>query len=800
MVINVGSLGVTLGANLDPLRRGERQALDIYIRLDHRMQATEARAKSMFASVLGGVTAGLGVSKILKAADSYETLERRIASLTKATGDYAQVSGALFSISQRNGVEFSNSVEVFQRLAMSAKEIGASNAQIEKVVRAVGQLGAMGGARSSSMSAGLTQFGQSMGSGVVRADEFNSILENIPMVAMRISQGLGKSTGELRKMVNDGKLLSSTVFETLLRQSDAIDTEFSSFGRSWAQTWAAFENTGAKIAAGVDQDVNAIQKMNTVIGYVNDNSKQISDGISMVFSGLELGITMAMGNAEIQVRAVISVILKGLSMASDAISRFTDIGATFDGILANPKNQSRVPARIMEMFEGASEAAHKFHDPLDKINKSLKEMSGNADKALQGAVVGWGEQEAEIAGRIKEIYDSFGEKKEQPAIEASNKLAAGTAKIGETAKAQKPAIDGLVESLRSQRAELALIASGHEKELPLLKARLDLEKMLADAKSGGDQGAAAKIEAKRSAVEGLAKQIIDLNAQIESNEEADRLMKEASEEMRKEFDDRAEATKKAQQALADYSAELETQAAIMQAQVDGHKDLADQLTREAEIRQRLGKDVTPEQTQALEEQLRKIDELKARHEEQEKSAKNVERAYDSMADSFGSAVEKMIIDGDSWQSVLADLLKEINRLILQLMILEPLKEGLKDPKGKSGGGWLSILNGVIGAGSVFGDAKTPAPAPQATTVPTMSNSALSLIGMGASAGGGVGKIGTPQTLSDEGYDAGPARGKPSNSNAAVSEAASEFARQVGAHLRSRDGRKMLRQAMKEDED
>jgi tape measure domain-containing protein len=41
------------------------------------------------------------------------------------------------------------------------------------------------------MKNGLLQFSQAMSSGTVHAEEFNSILENMPEVANRIAGGLG---------------------------------------------------------------------------------------------------------------------------------------------------------------------------------------------------------------------------------------------------------------------------------------------------------------------------------------------------------------------------------------------------------------------------------------------------------------------------------------------------------------------------------------------------------------------------------------------------------------------------------
>ncbi len=88
------------------------------------------------------------------------------------------------------------------------------------------QLGIISGASQGAMSAGLLQFGQAMAAGVVRAEEMNSLLENIPEVANRIAKGMGMTVGQMRAAVLEGKLLSKDVFNALLKQALEIADQF----------------------------------------------------------------------------------------------------------------------------------------------------------------------------------------------------------------------------------------------------------------------------------------------------------------------------------------------------------------------------------------------------------------------------------------------------------------------------------------------------------------------------------------------------------------------------------------------
>lgn len=189
--------------------------------------------------------------RLLTEADAYNVLQQRLRTATKETGDYLQVSRELFAISQQNGTQLETTVSIYQGLARSARELGASSQDILRLTRAVQQLGVISGASQANLSAGLLQFSQAMAAGVVRAEELNSLLENIPEVATRIARGMGRSVGELRQAVLEGRVLSRDVFRTLLAQAEDIDREFDGMALSLGRATTALTNSLQRLAGAL---------------------------------------------------------------------------------------------------------------------------------------------------------------------------------------------------------------------------------------------------------------------------------------------------------------------------------------------------------------------------------------------------------------------------------------------------------------------------------------------------------------------------------------------------------------------
>lgn len=215
-----------------------------------------------------------GARKLLREADAYNVLQQRIKTATKNTGDYADVSRRLYDISQQNGTALGTSVSLFQSLARSAPELKATNDEMLTLTDAVQQLGIISGTSQSNLNAGLLQFSQGLSSGIFRAEEFNSLLENIPEVATRIARGMGLTTGELRNQIVAGKVLSKDVFDSLMKQAPEISAEFGEIEVSMERAGTSLATSGSRLLDYLNDSYSVTQNiaaaMQSISGFIDD--------------------------------------------------------------------------------------------------------------------------------------------------------------------------------------------------------------------------------------------------------------------------------------------------------------------------------------------------------------------------------------------------------------------------------------------------------------------------------------------------------------------------------------------------
>ncbi|HDI5943941.1 TPA: tape measure protein [Escherichia coli] len=164
--------------------------------------------------------------RLIAIGDEMVTLEARIARLSPSIDAARETMKTLSSIASQTGNSLSETERLWESLTTSLKETGATNSQILKLTSTLQQIGTIGGASTEEMANALRQFGQSISGGIVRAEEFNSILEQMPELARQIAAGLGISTDQLRQRMLEGKLTAQDALNAIQNQSQSVNEEF----------------------------------------------------------------------------------------------------------------------------------------------------------------------------------------------------------------------------------------------------------------------------------------------------------------------------------------------------------------------------------------------------------------------------------------------------------------------------------------------------------------------------------------------------------------------------------------------
>lgn len=264
--------------------------------------------KTQMTALAGAISVSLIIEwgkRFLEVADNMTQLQARIARLSTDAKTANETFSSLANIASTTGASLSDTTKLWETLTSSMKEAGATNAQVLNLTDTLQKIGRIGGSSTEEMANALRQFGQSIASGTIRAEEFNSILEQMPELARQIAAGLGISMGELRARMLDGKLTAEDALNAIQDRTSVVNAEFEKLPRTMDQAVGSLEVSFSKLVVAVNDATGAsktaveiIDQLAKYIDFLGDKSTSTSDKIlslATVISKLNPGAWAQMG-------------------------------------------------------------------------------------------------------------------------------------------------------------------------------------------------------------------------------------------------------------------------------------------------------------------------------------------------------------------------------------------------------------------------------------------------------------------------------------------------------------------------
>lgn len=428
-------------------------------------------------TVLTGVASAISVSLIidygkafLTVADNITQLQARIARLTSDTSTAKSTFMGLAAIASNTGASLKDTAKLWETMTASLKETGATNSQILALTDTLQKIGRVGGSSSEEMANALRQFGQSIASGTVRAEEFNSIVEQMPELARQIAAGLGMTGGQLRQAMLEGKLSAEDAINAIMKQSDALNEEFKKLPRTMDQASNTLTISLQMLIGKMNETVGASQTMVTIIDSISSAIDRLSGKTETAAQRIS-DLTSTAEMYERRARTWSWLGVDGWSEQNKALAVLSHRAATLVGDLDSVAQASARAAAGQIKFNNTG--ANNKQDALIKKSErslALSKLEGEARARLAAQYA------AEDAGfkkddpRTKRMEDEAAATYRN--IEAQKKLKSETKSSATAAEsvAQK------VENLRKQSELAADSASEWSREQAILNAQLSLGK------------------------------------------------------------------------------------------------------------------------------------------------------------------------------------------------------------------------------------------------------------------------------------------------------------------------------------
>lgn len=394
---------------------------------------------------------------------------------------------ALAQIASNTGASLQNTQNLWEKLTSSLKATGATNSQILFLTDTLQKIGRVGGSSAEEMATALRQFGQSIDGGIVRAEEFNSVVESMPELARQMAAGLGLSMGQLRQAMLDGKITAEAALNAIAKQSGVVNQEFNKLPRTMEQASNSLTVSLSLLVGKMNEATGASTTMVAIIDSISAAIDRLSGRTETAAQKIaDLTSTAEMYSKRARTWSWLG--LDGWSQQNKALSVLSTKAATLAGDLNAVGKASEDAANSQKGFGGVN-AANPKQDNLIKISErrlALAKLEGEARARLQA------QYDAADAGvndpkRVKALQDEYAET--YRVTEARKE----SDKAGKQSASTADSIAQKLENLR-QQSELAADSTQElSREQAILRAQQSLGKSATQAQiqEAGKYAAAA---------------------------------------------------------------------------------------------------------------------------------------------------------------------------------------------------------------------------------------------------------------------------------------------------------------------
>lgn len=241
----------------------------------HKMDSTLTGLKNKFVGALAFLGVTLSLGNIIRMVDEWKVVNGQVALTTKNQQESLMVQKELYRMAIDTRQAYASTATLYASVARNSSELGKSAEDVLGFTEDVSRAMMIGGGSAASQQAALIQLGQALGSGVLRGDELNSIMEQASRLAKAIAEGMGTTIGQLRVLGKEGKLTAIDVFDAIRKSSEKLKREMGKI--PWTVNQA-----GVRVSNALGNLFSKLEKKTGIVSSIAKGFASIGDYIDNI--------------------------------------------------------------------------------------------------------------------------------------------------------------------------------------------------------------------------------------------------------------------------------------------------------------------------------------------------------------------------------------------------------------------------------------------------------------------------------------------------------------------------------------
>lgn len=337
--------------------------------------------RSAFALGGGAGLAALG-HKLAEVGDRIGTLKGRLAALSQG-GDFDRLADRARTL----GAGMDDYIDGYIRLANATDGVLGSQEEVVEVLDTLNAGLKASGADAGTAAGVMRQFGQALGSGVLRGDELNSLNEGAGVLMRELARailGPNGTVGALKQMATQGKLTADVVLAGMRKIGPSLQAQTKGAGRSVGQAAQGLRDTIDRVIAKFDAATGFTRRLAANLDWL---ALSIERGVAY-FGGMDSIATSLGGTLLVIGASRLPAIVAGLTTATKAAWAFM---APFLPILAAAAAIFLVVQDLYHWVEGKDSVAGRlfgdFKEVADGVKRQIEEIKASINEVNGGSAL-----------------------------------------------------------------------------------------------------------------------------------------------------------------------------------------------------------------------------------------------------------------------------------------------------------------------------------------------------------------------------------------------------------------------------
>ena len=336
-----------------------RDNVDEQGRFNREIEEGGNEANQLMQTIKGAIAAYATIqtlSAALNLSDQLTSTTARLNLMNDGLQTTQDLQNMIYLSAERARGSYQATADAVSKLGLMAGDAFGSSEEIIAFMEQVNKQFTIAGTEAAGIDAAMLQLTQAMGSGVLRGEEYNSILEQAPNIIQAIADYMEVPKGQLKDMAAEGQITAEIVKAAMFAAADETNTKFESMPKTFSQIWTSFQNTALMAFQPILQRMNEIANSEAFQEFVNNAIETLSmvAGIGLEIFDLLVGVAGVVADNWSWLSPIIYGVAGALMVYYGAMLLYNTITGISAAITAAKALAEKVHAASLAMEAGAT--------------------------------------------------------------------------------------------------------------------------------------------------------------------------------------------------------------------------------------------------------------------------------------------------------------------------------------------------------------------------------------------------------------------------------------------------------------